>query len=89
MIYQSPNLSPTDPLFIKSQPINIVNEFKYLGSYVRSTEREVKVRIGLVWAAFAKLKSILRLPKVKLNFKIHLFKAACLSILKQFSLRLP
>ena len=57
---QSSNLSPTDPLVIKGLPINIVDYFKYLGSYVGSTERDVKVRIGLKWAAFAKLKSILR-----------------------------
>ena len=31
--------------------------------------------------AFAKLKPILRSPKIKLNFKIRLFKAACISIL--------
>ena len=39
------------------------------------------VKVGLAWAAFAKLKSILRSPKIKLNFKIRLFKAACISIL--------
>ena len=32
-------------------------------------------------AAFAKLKSILSSPKTKLNLKISLFKAACVSIL--------
>ena len=31
-------------------------------------------------AEFAKLKSIFRSQKVKLNFKIRLFKAACISI---------
>ena len=80
-LIQSYNLSLTDPLTIKGQPINIVEDFKYLGSYVGSTERYVKVRIGLAWEAFDKLKSILRSPKVKLNFKIRLFKAACISIL--------
>ena len=28
---QTTNLSPTDPLVIKGQPINIVDDFKYLG----------------------------------------------------------
>ena len=77
---QSFNLSSTDPLAIKGQPINIVEDFKYLGSYIGSTELDVYVRIGLAWAAFFKLKSILRSPKIKLNFKIRLFKA-CISIL--------
>ena len=53
------NLSPTALLAIKGQPINIV-DFKYLGPYVGSIECDVKVRVGLAWAAFAKLKSILR-----------------------------
>ena len=78
---QSSILSQNDPLVIKGQQINIVDDFKYLGSYVGSTEHDVKVRIGFAWAAFAKVKSILRSPKVKLNFKIRLFKAACISIL--------
>ena len=31
--------------------INIVEDFKYLESYVGSTERDIKVRFGLGWAA--------------------------------------
>ena len=77
---QSLILSPNDPLVIEIKPINIVDDFKYPGSYVGSTERDFKVRIALAWAAFAKIKSILRSPKVNLNFKICLFKSACISI---------
>ena len=44
---QSSNLSPSDPLAIKSQPINIAENFKYIGCYVGSKERYVKVRIAL------------------------------------------
>ena len=40
-----------------------------------------KVWIELSCKEFAKVNSILRSPMVKLNFKIHLFKAACISIL--------
>ena len=58
-----------------------MSHFKYLGSFVWSTEHDVKVRIGLAWPAFAKVKSISRSPKVKLNFKIRPFKAACISVL--------
>ena len=67
------NLPTVDHLVINDQPINIVDDFKYLGSYVGSTEHDVQVRIGLAWTALAKLKSILRSPKPKLNFKIRLF----------------
>ena len=49
--------------------------------YHGSTKRHIKVRIGLAWTAFAKLKSILKTPKLKLNFKNRLLKAACILIL--------
>ena len=75
------NLSTVDHLVINDQPINKVDDFKYLGSYVGSTENDLQVHIGLAWAAFVKLKSILRSPKPNLNLKIRLFKAACVSIL--------
>ena len=74
-------LPTVDHLVINDQPINKVDDFKYLGSYVGSTEHDVQVHIDLAWAAFAKLKSILRSPKLKLNFKIRLLKAVCISIL--------
>ena len=57
---QSYNLSPTDPLVIKSEPINKVDDFKFLGSLVESTQRNVLVWIGLAWAAFDKLNEMFR-----------------------------
>ena len=72
---------PTNNLTIDNQQIEIVDDFKYLGSYIGSTEHDIKVRIGFAWAAFAKLKSILRPPKLELEFKIRVLKAACFSIL--------
>ena len=74
-------------IVIKGQHINIVDNIKYIGPCIRSMERNVKVRIRLAWAVCqqyvnrAKVKSILRSPNVKLNFKIRIFKAACISIL--------
>jgi len=58
-----------------------VDDIKYLWSYIESTEHDIEVRIGLAWAAFAKLKSIFRSPKLKIEFKIRILKAACFSIL--------
>ena len=37
---QSPILSTNEPLIIKGQQINIIDDFKYLGSYVGTTERD-------------------------------------------------
>ena len=57
------NRSTIDHLVINNQPINIFDDFKYIGSFVGSMEHDLQVRIGLAWAAFAKLKSILTSPK--------------------------
>jgi hypothetical protein len=78
---QPSDSQPAPKLVIDGEEIAIVDDFKYLGSYVGSTEHDINVRIGLAWTAFAKLKKILRSPKPKLNFKIRIFQAACISIL--------
>ena len=81
------NIPDTDTsppqLCIDGQPIKIVDEFKYLGSYVGSTENDINNRIALAWAAFTRLKSILtsRSGKPAVKIKIRLFNAACVSIL--------
>jgi len=74
---------PPPTLRIDGQPIKIVDEFKYLGSYVGDTERDVYNRIALAWAAFNKLKPILtsRSGKPAVKIKIRLFNAACISTL--------
>ena len=41
------NLKTVDHLVIKNKPINIIDDFKYLGSYVFSTEHDMQVRIGV------------------------------------------
>ena len=41
------NLLTVDHLDINDQPINIVDDFKYLGFYVGSMEHDEQVRIGL------------------------------------------
>ena len=60
--------------------IKRVNDFKYLGSYIASTERDVEIRIGKAWGAVNQLDSIWKsnLPK---NLKKNFFRAACESVL--------
>jgi exonuclease III len=71
------------PLLIDNQPIEVVEEFKYLGSYMGSTDKDISARIALAKTAFAKLRPILssRNGKPSLSLKIRLFNAACVSIL--------
>ena len=51
-------------LVVNGQPIAIVDDFKYLGSYIGSTNKDIEARIGLIWSAFTKLKPILTSPKL-------------------------
>ena len=75
--------SPPPPLQIDGEPIEIVDEFKYLGSYMGSTDKDIQTRISLAWGAFARLKPILtsRTGKPTVKLKMRIFTAACLSIL--------
>jgi hypothetical protein len=45
---------------IDDQPVEIVKEFKCLGSHISTTEKDVSSRIALAWVAFDKLKDISR-----------------------------
>ena len=69
-----------DNFVVNGQPIAIL-DFKYFGSYNGSTNKDIEARISLIWLVFAKLKPILTLPKPTVKFKMHLFQAACSSIL--------
>ena len=69
------------PIIIEGAEIAIVEDFKYLGSRVANSEADVKMRIGLAWAAFNKLKHILTSKLVAIDTKLRLFDAVCLSIL--------
>jgi len=62
------------------QLIAIVDDFNDLGSYISSTNKDIKEIIRLTWSTFAKLKPILTSLKPTVKFKIYLFKAACASI---------
>ena len=77
------NTSELEPTTVGDEQIEIVQEFKYLGSYMCSTDRDIQTRTGLAWAAFNKLKPILtsRTGKPTVKIKLRIFNAACVSIL--------
>ena len=56
-------------------------DFKYLGSYVGSSEKDINIRIGLAWGAFNKLRSLLTSKTLSNQLKLRLFNAACISVL--------
>ncbi|CAF0719650.1 unnamed protein product [Brachionus calyciflorus] len=45
------NIENSVPLVHDRHPISTVGDFKYLGSYIRSSEKDIDMRIGLTWTA--------------------------------------
>ena len=77
----NPDYGPQLPLELNEERVEIVNDFKYLGSMVASTDNDIKVRKGQAWAAFWKLKNIWQANNISIDIKLRLFQASCLSIL--------
>ena len=59
--------------------INEVEDFKYLGSYIRSTKRDVNIRIAKSWAVLNSMNTIWK-SKLSTNLKRHFFRAAVESV---------
>ena len=60
--------------------LEIVQDFKYLGSLTQSTEADIKSRKATVWKACNKLKNIWKAPLGR-SFKLRLFLAVVKSVL--------
>jgi hypothetical protein len=60
--------------------IKVVKDFKYLGSYIAFTEKDVEIRLGKAWGALNQLDTIWKsnLPE---NLKRNFFKAVVESVL--------
>ena len=81
MQLNQPQGPTTTKIFSDNQEIAVVNNFKYLGSYVGSSAKDASTRIALAWVAFNKLKPILKATRPTTKFKMRLFNAACISVL--------
>jgi hypothetical protein len=66
---------------VDGNDIEFVDNFKYLGSMMLSSESDFKARRGQAWSAFEKMKSIWRSKVVPIQLKAKIFRASCLSIL--------
>ena len=71
---------PSPAITLDAVQLEVVQDFKYLGSYVNSTEYDFKCRKGKAWAAFWLLKKIW-VSNTPLQTKIKLFHASVLSVL--------
>ena len=63
-----------------SERIEQVNDFKYPGSYIASTEHDINVRIGKSWFALNQLTNIWK-SRLSKNLKRNLFRATGESVL--------
>ena len=73
----------TDPVTIYTQDgseLEIVTDFKYLGSLTESTESDIRARKASAWRACNKLKKIWK-SALSRSFKIRLFQAVVESVL--------
>lgn len=57
-----------------------VNDFKYLGSWIRNSRADVTIRIAQAWSAAVKLRSIWK-SRLDVKFKRQFFQAIVVSIL--------
>jgi len=65
------NTEKSEPLVHDGHQISTVEDFKYLGSCIRSSERDIEMRIGLTWTAFEKLRHILTSSKIDLKLRMR------------------
>ena len=57
-----------------------VDDFKYLGSWINTTERDLKIRIAKAWAASNKLDKIWK-SSLSRKLKVHFFRATVETVL--------
>ena len=65
---------------INNHLIKLVEDYKYLGGWMESTEQDIKVRIALAWAACNKLGSVWK-SKLTNKIKVRLFVATVETVL--------
>ena len=71
---------PNDIRSINGGEIKEVDNFKYLGGWMKSSENDIKVRKALAWAACHKIRSIWS-STLKKSIKIRLFISTVESVL--------
>ena len=65
---------------LKKENIKVFEDFKYLGSYIGSSEHDVNIRIAKAWAALNSMKTIQN-SGLKEKLKKNFFRATVESVL--------
>ena len=84
------NFSKTKVLYVNlekqsievgEETIEAVDDFKYLGSYIVTTERDLSCRRAIAWNSFWRLSKVWKSDSITLSLKRKLFNSLILSIL--------
>ncbi len=75
------NQAKNGTIKLDGETIKWVENFKYLGSKMLSSETDIKIRKGQACGVFWKMKDIWKSIKNSLTLKINIIEASCLSIL--------
>ena len=75
------NIKNDTKLKLNDNDLQQVEDFKYLGAHLESSEKDMEIRIGQAWSAFWKLEKIWLNKHLPDKIKLNLFQAACISIL--------
>ena len=78
MAFNQPDLAST--VSLNGQQLKRVNDFKYLGTKVASSEGDFKHRRALVWVAFWEMEKLWQSKQIPLSLKLNIFNAAVISI---------
>ena len=76
MSYNIPRpVNSDERVFVNGTPLEEVDDFKYLGSYIASTSRDINVRKGLAWKALQSLDAFWK-SDMSRKIKTKIFRTA-------------
>ena len=78
--YMTYNIQENNHLTANGKVIKEVQDFKYLGSWIDDSHKDLKIRKALAWSAARKMNNIWK-SHLQQQFKISLFRATVESIL--------
>ena len=79
--YMTINCSSQPPLQVYGESINHVPDFKYLGSLMASSYKDLLRRKALAWSTFWKLERIWRSQIITIETKVRIFNTTCVTVL--------
>ena len=74
------NIKNDEKNFKKFPNIEKVQEFKYLGSQIESSEADLQKRRQKAWTVFWEMKKVWSSKEINLHLKLRIYQATCLSI---------